>query len=602
MNRLSRLIAKKNMRHFCTHNPLSDKRPIMSALWGYEFNLGIYDGAWRIGNGNCIKSRNPFTGETNSIITTGDITDYKEIIQKMYIGKKDWMNVPMPQRGEIVRQIGIQLRENKEQLAHLITLETGKIKTEALGEVQEAIDICDYAVGLSRMPNGSIIPSERTDYQLMERYNPLKKHVGIITAFNFPCAVFFWNTALNLICGNTQIWKGSEITPLTSIACNNIVSNILERNNIPGSIASMIIADGSVGEVMSNDNNIELLSFTGSTKVGNKVNVNVAKKFGRSILELGGNAASIVTQNARLNPAIDAITFASVGTTGQRCTTTRRIYVHENVYDEFLHKLKNKYSQIVIGNPFDKKVFMGPLINDSAINIYKDTISNIENNPFASIEYGGNVLENNCVQPTIVSCNNEFSLTKQEAFVPIVYIMKYNDLNEAIYMNNDVEQGLGSTIFSDNLNEVFEWLGPNGSDCGIVNVNTSTSGAEIGLAFGGNKSTGWGRHAGSDSWKQYMRRSSVAMNYSKSDKVELAQGVSFNNTEELKNEDFENTTFVFDSKNPSIDHHGLFIKTKSDIYGLSSYLDSCISQDNSVSIKRKTKRKPLIKPSNNYYH
>jgi acyl-CoA reductase-like NAD-dependent aldehyde dehydrogenase len=278
---------------------------------------------------------------------------------------------------------------------------------------------------------------------------------------------------------------------------------------------------------MSNDTDIELLSFTGSTKVGNSVNVNIAKRFGRSILELGGNAASIVTKNARLNVALDAITFASVGTTGQRCTTTRRIYVHEDIYDNFLLKLKQKYSKIKIGDPFDKDILMGPLINSKAINNYKNVISQIKESQIANIEYGGNVLDNNCVEPTIVSCRNDFELTKEEAFVPIVYIMKYQNLQEAIDMNNNVEQGLGSSIFSDNLNEVSQWIGANGSDCGVVNVNTSTSGAEIGLAFGGNKSTGWGRHAGSDSWKQYMRRSSVAMNHGNEDKVELAQGVSF---------------------------------------------------------------------------
>jgi len=354
---------------------------------------------------------------------------------------------------------------------------------------------------------------------------------------------------LNLICGNTQIWKGSEITPLTSIVCTKIVSKILEKEGIPGAVASMIISDGSVGQAMSNDTDIELLSFTGSTKVGNRVNVNVAKRFGRSILELGGNAASIVTKNARLNVALDAITFASVGTTGQRCTTTRRIYVHEDIYDNFLLELKQRYSKIKIGNPFREDTLMGPLINQPAIDCYKNTILQIKSqylSNYVKIEYGGNVLDNNCVEPTIVSCPPDFELAKHEAFVPIVYIMKYKNLEDAIDMNNNVEQGLGSSIFSDNLNEVSQWIGANGSDCGVVNVNTSTSGAEIGLAFGGNKSTGWGRHAGSDSWKQYMRRSSVAMNHSNEDKVELAQGVSFDNEENK-----DDTLITFDYRNTS---------------------------------------------------
>ena len=535
------------IRHFTSKNPLHIPIITNSSI-PINFS-GIYDGEWKNGNGYVLESRNPFSEEINGTIKTGTVEDYRNIIRKMYTVKKDWMNMPTPKRGDIVRQIGEQLRIEKDELAHIISQETGKIKTEALGEVQEAIDICDYAVGLSRMQTGSIIPSERNDYTLMERYNPLKKHVGIISAFNFPCAVFFWNTALNLICGNTQIWKGSEITPLTSIVCTKIVSKILEKEGIPGAVASMIISDGSVGQAMSNDTDIELLSFTGSTKVGNRVNVNVAKRFGRSILELGGNAASIVTKNARLNVALDAITFASVGTTGQRCTTTRRIYVHEDIYDNFLLELKQRYSKIKIGNPFREDTLMGPLINQPAIDCYKNTILQIKSqylSNYVKIEYGGNVLDNNCVEPTIVSCPPDFELAKHEAFVPIVYIMKYKNLEDAIDMNNNVEQGLGSSIFSDNLNEVSQWIGANGSDCGVVNVNTSTSGAEIGLAFGGNKSTGWGRHAGSDSWKQYMRRSSVAMNHSNEDKVELAQGVSFDNEENK-----DDTLITFDYRNTS---------------------------------------------------
>lgn len=532
MKNLTQKLFTRNIRHFTSKNSLHIPIITNSSI---PVNLyGVYDGEWKNGNGYVLESRNPFSKEINGKIKTGTVEDYRNIIRKMYTVKKDWMNMPTPKRGDIVRQIGEQLRIEKDELAHIISQETGKIKTEALGEVQEAIDICDYAVGLSRMQTGSIIPSERNDYTLMERYNPLKKHVGIISAFNFPCAVFFWNTALNLICGNTQIWKGSEITPLTSIVCTKIVSKVLEKEGIPGAVASMIISDGSVGEAMSNDTDIELLSFTGSTKVGNTVNVNVAKRFGRSILELGGNAASIVTKNARLNVALDAITFASVGTTGQRCTTTRRIYVHEDIYDNFLLELKQRYSKIKIGNPFREDTLMGPLINQQAIDCYKNTILQIKSqylSNYVKIEYGGNVLDNNCVEPTIVSCPPDFELAKHEAFVPIVYIMKYKNLQEAIDMNNNVEQGLGSSIFSDNLNEVSQWIGANGSDCGVVNVNTSTSGAEIGLAFGGNKSTGWGRHAGSDSWKQYMRRSSVAMNHGNEDKVELAQGVSFENNE-----------------------------------------------------------------------
>jgi len=517
MKKFSQKLTTNNVKYFST----SPK------YFSYNNTFGIYDGKWKTGNGYELKSKNPYSGEINAKLKTGTVEDYKKIVKKMYTVKNDWMNVPPPKRGEIVRQIGEQLRIQKNELAKYITMETGKITTEALGEVQEAIDICDYAVGLSRMQTGLIIPSEREDYTLMEKFNPLKKHVGIITAFNFPCAVFFWNTAINLICGNTQIWKGSEITPLTSIACNNIVSDILEKEGMSGAIASMIIGDGEIGKAMSNDTNIELLSFTGSTKVGNSVNINVAKRFGRSILELGGNAASIVTRSAKLKVALDAITFASIGTSGQRCTTTRRIYVHRDIYDDFLFKLKLNYSKLVVGDPTHKSTLMGPLINDKAVNNFKNTISKIKKDTSAKIEYGGLIYENNCVQPTIVSCDDSYELTKEELFVPIVYIMKYNNLKQAIQMNNNVEQGLGSSLFSNNLNEVYEWIGQHGSDCGVVNVNTSTSGAEIGLAFGGNKNTGWGRHAGTDSWKQYMRRASITMNHSLYPKFELAQGVTF---------------------------------------------------------------------------
>ena len=332
----------KNISHKFIRNGVrymsNNTRTSLSKLMDNTY--GIYDGTWKQGNGANINSINPFSGNINATIKTGTVNDYNNMITKMNKVKKDWMNLPNPKRGEIVRQIGDELRKYKTHLANVITLETGKIHTESLGEVQEAIDICDYAVGLSRMHNGLIIPSERSNYSLLEKYNPLKKHVGVISAFNFPCAVFFWNTSLNLVAGNTQIWKGSEITPLTSIACTNLIAKVLNKENIPGEIASMIIGTGDVGEAMSLDNNIELLSFTGSTKVGNSVGVNVAKRFGRSILELGGNAASIVTPNAKLNTALDSILFSSVGTTGQRCTTTRRIYVQENIYDDFLEKLK----------------------------------------------------------------------------------------------------------------------------------------------------------------------------------------------------------------------------------------------------------------------
>jgi len=411
----------------------------------------------------------------------------------------------------------------------LVSLEMGKILAEGMGEVQEAIDICDYAVGLSRSfaSGGSIIPSERLDHFMMERWNPLQGHVAIITSFNFPAAVYFWNLAISLVCGNTNVWKGASSTSLTSVACTNIVAKVLEQEKVPGAVASLIQGSGSeVGESIIQDHRMELISFTGSTLIGKRVSDAVGKRFGKKILELGGNNAMIVMDDADLNLALRATLFSAVGTAGQRCTSLRRLYLHERIHDDFVNKLKTAYASVKIGDPLDGGVLCGPLHTPSAINEYIQGIERVKKEG-GKILYGGKVLnrEGNFVEPTLTSINPSAPVVQEEYFVPILHIMKIKSLEEAIRLNNDVPQGLASSLFTTNQASIFKWTGPLGSDCGIVNVNIGPSGAEIGGAFGGDKETGGGRESGSDSWKQYMRRSTCTINFSKN--LPLAQGIKF---------------------------------------------------------------------------
>ncbi|CAI5738611.1 unnamed protein product [Hyaloperonospora brassicae] len=500
--------------------------PFLSELGLKDENHGVYNGQW-FGSGDVYTSVSPANGQAIASVRAGTTADYQKVVAAMDEAKPQWCDLPAPARGEIVRQIGEELRNKREALGKLISLEMGKIYAEGVGEVQEAIDICDFAVGLSRTLNGSVIPSERPGHFMMERYNPLKGHVGIVTAFNFPCAVLFWNAALSLVCGNTQIWKPSESLSLTSVACTKIIADVLERNGHAGAIASLICGSGSeVGEAMLHDKNMELISFTGSTKVGRHVNKVVSSRFGKTILELGGNNAMIVDKDADLEMALRATLFSAVGTAGQRCTSLRRLYLHEDIHDDFLQRLVSAYKNVKIGDPLEDGVLCGPLHNTEAVENYLNGIDSIK-------KQGGKILtgakkvdgHGNFVEPTIVSIAHDAEIVQTEIFAPILYALKFKTLEEAIEKNNAVPQGLSSSIFTKNQSAIFKWTGPLGSDCGIVNVNIGPSGAEIGGAFGGEKETGGGRESGSDAWKQYMRRSTCTINYSK--ELPLAQGIDF---------------------------------------------------------------------------
>ncbi|CAF0974683.1 unnamed protein product [Brachionus calyciflorus] len=491
-----------------------------------ETNTGVYNGKW-FANGETIKSMCPANNKPIASVTQGTVQDYDSCVEESLKAWELWADVPAPKRGEIVRQIGDSLRKYKEPLGNLISLEMGKILPEGLGEVQEFIDVCDYATGLSRMLEGKIFPSERPGHFLMEQWNPLGI-VGIISAFNFPNAVFGWNNAISLACGNVTLWKGAPTTPLVSIATTKIIASVLEQNNLPGAICSMICGGGDIGHQMSIDKRVKLVSFTGSCAIGKKVNALVQERFGKVLLELGGNNAIIVMDDADLNLAIPAIFFAAVGTAGQRCTTARRLIVHENVYDEVVEKLTKAYSQLKIGDPLESTTIYGPLHNQQAVDLYLKAIQDAKKLG-GTIHYGGKKIEEregNFVEPTIVTgLAHDAEVVHRETFAPILYILKCKNLNEAIKWNNEVNEGLSSSLFSQNLSSLFKWVGPKGSDCGIVNLNIPTSGAEIGGAFGGEKHTGGGRESGSDSWKAYMRRSTCTINYSKA--LPLAQGIKF---------------------------------------------------------------------------
>jgi aldehyde dehydrogenase family 7 protein A1 len=489
---------------------------------------GVYYGKWVEDNSSPLNSQvNPSTGEELGKVRFGSVNDYNAAIKAMNEAKDAWANTPAPVRGEVVRKIGEKLREHKADLGAMVSLEMGKILTEGLGEIQEAIDICDYAVGLSRCLNGSVIPSERPGHFMMERWNPLKGHVGIITAFNFPVAVYFWNLALSLVAGNTNLWKPHESLSLTSVATTKIVADVLKEAGYSGAIASMICGTGAtVGDAMVKDSRMELISFTGSTKVGRSVGQTVANRFGKHVLELGGNNAMIIDKTADLSMALRATLFGAVGTAGQRCTTTRRIYLHENIYDEFIKKLTTSYRSVKIGSPLDSSTLCGPLHNKAAVEIYERTLKEATAEG-GKILCGGKVIQGpgNFVEPTIIEISPNAKVLQDERFVPILYTSKIKSVDEGITYNNNVKQGLSSSLFTKDLGQIFKWTGPSGSDCGIVNVNIGTSGAEIGGAFGGEKETGGGRESGSDSWKAYMRRSTCTINYS--DHLPLAQGVNF---------------------------------------------------------------------------
>ncbi|EGD76461.1 aldehyde dehydrogenase 7 family [Salpingoeca rosetta] len=516
-------------RAMSSQTPQIDVEGILAnaGLTAKDVNQGVFTGKWQQGKGQEYTSLDPGTNNGIASVSYGTPEQMEEAIAAAKEAWPEWAKLTMPARGDIVRQIGDALRENLESLSQVLTLENGKILPEARGEVQEFVDICDYALGLSRSINGSILPSERPDHMLMEQWNP-RGLVGMITAFNFPVAVAGWNLALSLVAGNTHVWKGSPTTPLTSIALTKVMAEVLERNNINPAIISMVCGGADVGHTLCADRRVDLLSFTGSTKVGREVGVTVQSRFGRSLLELGGNNAIVVMDDADLEMVVRSVLFASVGTAGQRCTTCRRLVLHEDVYDEVVERLKKAYASVRIGHPLQDGTLCGPLHTKQAVENYTKMIEQAKAEG-CTILHGGNVLSDlpgNFVEPTLVECPRpDVGCIMTETFAPILYITKCKSFEEAIAINNSVSQGLSSSVFTRDPSKIFKWIGPFGSDTGIINVNIPTNGAEIGGAFGGEKETGGGRESGSDAWKQYMRRSTITMNYGT--ELPLAQGIKF---------------------------------------------------------------------------
>lgn len=501
-----------------------DKHSFLADLGIEKQNKGVFYGEW-CGSGKIVDSIDPATGDVIASVQEGTLQEYDNAVQAALEAQKEWRKLTTPFRGEIVRQIGEELRKYKEPLGQLVSLEMGKILSEGAGEVQEYIDICDFAVGLSRSMNGQVIPSERRGHALLEQWNPLGL-VGIISAFNFPVAVFGWNNAISLIGGNVNLWKGAPTTNLCSVAVTKILSNVLKANDLPGAVCSMVAGGADIGNRMAEDKRMGLVSFTGSTPVGKSVAMKVQERFGRSLLELGGNNAIIVMDDADLNMVCTAVLFASVGTCGQRCTTTRRLLLHESVYDEVLGRLKKSYAQVRIGSPLDQSTLCGPLHSKQSVDNFLQGVEEAKSQG-AKLVVGGKRIDRpgNYVEPTIFETTPDMPVANKEIFVPILHVMKFKTFEEAVKINNQVSQGLSSSLFTRNPELIFEWMGPNGSDCGIVNVNIPTNGAEIGGAFGGEKETGGGRESGSDAWKQYMRRSTCTINYSR--ELPLAQGIKF---------------------------------------------------------------------------
>ncbi|MGD8553641.1 MAG: aldehyde dehydrogenase family protein, partial [Anaerolineales bacterium] len=477
-------------------------------------------------NGKELVSYNPTTGEPIAKVIQATSDTYNKVAETAQKTFQTWRQVPAPKRGLLVRDLAVALREYKEPLGDLVTLEMGKIKIEGHGEVQEMIDICDFAVGLSRQLYGLSMHSERPGHRMYEQWHPLGV-VGVITAFNFPVAVWSWNSAITAVCGDPLIWKPSSQTPLTAIAVQHICNQIMADHGLEG-IFNLTIGSGrDVGEMLLNDDRVKLISFTGSTKVGRHVSETVARRFGRTILELGGNNAIIVTEDANMDMATRAILFGAVGTAGQRCTSTRRIIMQESISEQLTDRLVKAYKQVRIGDPLDEDTLMGPLVEGSAVEEMFEALEQAQKDG-GEIVSGGKMLPElgpNFVEPTIVKMPAQTEIVKQETFAPILYLLDYGDLEEAIEIHNGVPQGLSSAIFTDNLRKMERFLSSRGSDCGIANVNIGTSGAEIGGAFGGEKETGGGRESGSDAWKAYMRRQTNTINWSS--ELPLAQGIEF---------------------------------------------------------------------------
>lgn len=502
----------------------------LSRLGIKELNEGTSTGNQWFANDEIIESYSPVNGELIGKVKTTSKEDYEKVMETAQAAFKEWRKMPAPQRGEIVRQFGEKLRIYKNDLGKLVSYEMGKSFQEGLGEVQEMIDICDFAVGLSRQLHGLTMHSERPLHRMYEQYHPLGV-VGIISAFNFPVAVWSWNTALAWICGDVCVWKPSEKTPLCGVACQNIIAEVLKENNLPEGISCLINGDYKVGEWMSADKRIPLVSATGSTRMGKLVAEKVAGRLGKSLLELGGNNAIIVTPDADIKMTVIGAVFGAVGTAGQRCTSTRRLIIHESIYEQVKEAITAAYQQLRIGNPLDENNHVGPLIDKGSVENYLKAIEKAKTEGGNVLVEGGvlegNGYESGCyVKPCIIEAKNEFEIVQHETFAPILYLLKYSgEVANAIDTQNDVVQGLSSAIMTNNLREAEQFLSYAGSDCGIANVNIGTSGAEIGGAFGGEKETGGGRESGSDAWKVYMRRQTNTINYSTD--LPLAQGIKF---------------------------------------------------------------------------
>ena len=502
----------------------------LKALSIQKENEGSSTGSkWIQSNGAIISSHSPVDAQMIGSVKSTDKEAYEKTIQTAQNAFLEWRNWPAPKRGEVVRQLGEALREQKQYLGQLVSYEMGKSLQEGLGEVQEMIDICDFAVGLSRQLYGLTMHSERPSHRMYEQWHPMGI-VGIISAFNFPVAVWSWNATLAWVCGNVTVWKPSEKTPICGNAVQHIVAKVFEANQVPEGVNCLIQGDRTVGEWMSNDTRIPLVSATGSTRMGKELNKAVAGRLGKTILELGGNNAIIISEHADLDMSLIGAVFGAVGTAGQRCTTTRRLIIHEKVYDSFVNKLTKAYQQIKIGNPLDANNHMGPLIDQDAVKMYLNAIEACKKEGGKFLVEGGVLTgagyESGCyVKPCIAEAQNHYQIVQHETFAPILYVMKYASLEEAIAIQNGVPQGLSSAIMTLNMRESELFLSAKGSDCGIANVNIGTSGAEIGGAFGGEKETGGGRESGSDAWKAYMRRQTNTINWSNS--LPLAQGIKF---------------------------------------------------------------------------
>jgi aldehyde dehydrogenase (NAD+) len=502
----------------------------LSKLGIKKTNSGSSTGQkWLRSKGATLSSYSPADGKLIGKVQATDEATFEKVVKQAHAAFLEWRLVPAPKRGEVVRQLGLALRKYKEPLGKLVSYEMGKSYQEGLGEVQEMIDICDFAVGLSRQLQGFTMHSERPKHRMYDQYHPLGV-VGIISAFNFPVAVWSWNAALAWVCGDTCIWKASEKTPLCSIACQNIVTEVFKKNNVPEGVSCIVNGDYKIGQQMSAHESIPLVSATGSVRMGKAVGKTVAERLGRALLELGGNNAIIISEHANLEMSIRGALFGAVGTAGQRCTTTRRLIVHEKVYEAVKAQLKKAYSQLNIGNPLDEHNHVGPLIDALAVKSYRNALSKVKQEGGSFVVAGGVLkgkgYESGCyVKPAIAEVKNSFEIVQQETFAPILYLIKYKTLEEAIALQNGVKQGLSSAIMTTRMQEMEQFLSHAGSDCGIANVNIGTSGAEIGGAFGGEKETGGGRESGSDAWKVYMRRQTNTINYG--DSLPLAQGIKF---------------------------------------------------------------------------